>query len=107
MRARFIFLFFFLFFLKSTTAAEYAGGNLRDPFSEVASSTSAPGASSSALVLDGIILNPKKPLAIINGKLSGVGEKINGSEVVEINRENVKISTNGQQFLLERKGKKI
>lgn len=103
-----IFLFIFCLFFSSVAAAvEYTSKDLRDPFSESVGDASAPGPSAAPLSLDGIIWSPKKPLALINGKLVGVGAMINGSEVVEIGRENVRISTNGQSFLLERKGKKI
>lgn len=101
------FIIFCLFFSSPAAAVEYTGKDLRDPFNKSGGDVFVQGPSASPLSLDGIIWSPKKPLALINGKLVGVGAKFNGVEVMEIGRENVRINVNGQALVLERKGKKL
>lgn len=52
------------------------------------------------LTLSGIILVKKRPLAIINGKLVGVGEQINNATVITIEKNQVKVASDGTSHTL-------
>ena len=53
------------------------------------------------LNLTGIIWDQRKPLAVINGKMVGVGEWIKGAEVKKIHKESVVLRKDGANFTLE------
>ncbi len=51
------------------------------------------------LKLDGVLFNRQAPMAIINGKLYGVGEKVEGVRILEIRQDGVRLE--GRSSLLE------
>jgi hypothetical protein len=53
------------------------------------------------LLLTGIIWDQKKPLAVINGKMLGVGDIINGAKVRKIHKESVLLQKYGTNYTLE------
>ncbi len=55
----------------------------------------------SDLVLNGIAWGPKNPSALINDQVVFVGDKIEGSKVVAINRNNVILNNGEKDFKLE------
>ena len=56
--------------------------------------------SKASFELTGIIYDPKKPLAVINGSLIGVGEMVDGAEVIEIKKRNVIIRYRNKEIVL-------
>ncbi len=97
-------------FLGTCSAVEYAGQNFRDPFSEVGSRghrvqtqeprAALPGPTEPPVVLTGIIWVPGKPRAIINGKHVLTNGMIEGVKVIEIKKNEVRISLNDQEWTL-------
>jgi len=45
----------------------------------------------SALQLNGIMYDPRRPMAIVNGKLVGVGDEVGGFRVKEISKDGVRL----------------
>jgi hypothetical protein len=45
----------------------------------------------SALQLNGIMYDPRQPMAIVNGKLVGVGDEVGGFRVKEISKDGVRL----------------
>jgi hypothetical protein len=45
----------------------------------------------SALRLNGIMYDPKRPMASVNGKLVGVGDEVGGLRVKEISKDGVRL----------------
>ena len=99
-----------ILFLGTCSAVEYKGQNFRDPFGEVDShgprveiqdpQTTPPEQTEPPVVLTGIIWVPGKPRAIINGKRVLTGGMIEGAKVIEIKKNEVRISFNGQEWTL-------
>ena len=52
------------------------------------------------LSLTGIIWDKKKPLAVINGKMLGVGDTIKGAKVRKIDKESVLLRKHGTNYRL-------
>lgn len=52
------------------------------------------------LKLQGIIWNPRRPSAVINGKSLFVGEKVERAVVVAIEQDTVKVTWNGEERVL-------
>ena len=66
--------------------------------------------STAEFTLTGVMWNEEKPQAIINNVLVGVGQKVNGSAVVEIRRNSVILSNGIETFelkLAEEKGENL
>ena len=53
------------------------------------------------LSLTGIIWDKKKPLAVINGKMLGIGDTIKGAKVRKIHKESVLLRKHGTNYTLE------
>lgn len=53
-----------------------------------------------AIDLDGIMYTPKKPLAIINGGVWGEGDYIGKFKISKIEKDFVKITSEGQEFII-------
>lgn len=53
------------------------------------------------LSLTGIIWDKRKPLAVINGKMLGIGDTIKGAKVKKINKESVLLRKHGTNYTLE------
>lgn len=53
------------------------------------------------LSLTGIIWDKKKPIAVINGKMLGVGDIIKGAKVKKIQKESVMLRKHGTNYTLE------
>ena len=51
-------------------------------------------------VLKGISLTENKPKAIINNKVVGIGDNINGAKVLKITKEGVRIQTETEELFL-------
>lgn len=87
-------------------AVQYNGYNYRDPFqSEQQMVTGEAGKKINlkSLSLEGFVWNSDKPQAIINGKIVKRGSKIGNAEVVDIQKEGVKLRYQGQEFYLKRR----
>lgn len=52
------------------------------------------------LKLQGVIWNPRRPSAVINGKSLFVGEKVERAVVTTIEQDSVKVTWNGQERVL-------
>jgi len=74
---------------------------LRDPMKKlkavVTPTTTTPDTTGEFLV-KGTIWDDENPLAIINGQILGVGEKIDGATIVEINKDNVVFEKDGKTW---------
>ncbi len=91
----------------ATAAVQYAGDQYSDPFGAL------PGSQDRVIpenkveapppILDGIAWSPKRPQAVVNGTLVGIGSVIGQVEIVDITRESVKARSNGKDFFLKRK----
>lgn len=53
------------------------------------------------IVLSGIIWDDKRPLAIINGQLTAVGDKVNLTKVAEISRKEVVLEYRGARHIIQ------
>lgn len=76
----------------------YDAHGKKDPFSPPIIST---GEKTGAEVLtgvklEGIIWDEKKPIAIINDKVVGIGDTISGAKIIEIKKDEVIFDINGQ-----------
>lgn len=70
----------------------------RDPFSR---STIKPiEASYSPMLLSGILWDEKNPSAIINGRIVGIGDKVDGNTVVSIKQDSVILNDGISDFIL-------
>ena len=63
----------------------------RNPFSET------DDAQKSALTIEGIIYDPVKPMALVNGEVRRVGDEINGMRIVEITKGSVIVEKDGKR----------
>jgi hypothetical protein len=54
----------------------------------------------SGLSVSGILWDPTKPIAIINGAMVHVGEEIEGYQVLAINQDRVSVTDGTQTFQL-------
>ena len=59
-----------------------------------------PAAVFPTLKLQGVIWNPRRPSAVINGKSLFVGEKVERAVVTAIEQDNVKVTWNGEERVL-------
>ncbi|MBR3653911.1 MAG: hypothetical protein IKN62_00555 [Elusimicrobia bacterium] len=53
------------------------------------------------IVIDGIMYEKQKPMVIIEGKFYYVGDVYNGSKIVQINVNNIKVNTSGTIFTIK------
>lgn len=53
------------------------------------------------IVIDGIMYEKQKPMVIIGGKFYYVGDVYNGSKIVQINVNNIKVNTSGTVFTIK------
>lgn len=99
----------FIVLILATTqvwAIEYTGRAGRDPFSAKDASDlllAEKNKMTMDVVLNGIVWSTTQPRAIINKKMAKVGTKIGTIEVLEINRDSVKINNNGDIQILRSK----
>jgi hypothetical protein len=49
-------------------------------------------------IVAGILYNPSKPMAYVNGRAVGVGDVVEGAEIVSIERKQVTLIYRGNQF---------
>ncbi len=86
----------------SALAVDYTGTEYRDPFRSfdggyaAASQTAAPA----DYKLQGILWNPSDPQAIVNGVVVKIGQRVDGGEVMAIDRKKVKLLVNGEERYL-------
>ena len=86
---------------------KYTSSSLRDPMeiskpvSEKFKKVSETVAPRSDFVLKGISLTENKPRAIINSKVVGVGDNINGAKVLKITKEGVMVQTETEELFLK------
>lgn len=87
---------------------EYTSSSYRDPMkvpgSILGDSSRAPqerAAISHNLILKGISLAEDKPKAIINDKVLGVGDEIDGVKVLDITKEGVKVQMGTEEIILK------
>ena len=112
-RVKRVFLFLSLFgMLVSTSPFSYAelkynGNSFRDPFflDKANESDSSTGPSES-LKLGGLMHDSKNAKAVINGKMVQVGSKVDGAEIIAIDKDGVKVRQNGKEIMLYPKGRK-
>ena len=74
---------------------------LRDPMKEVkqvVTDTTTTPDTTGEFIVKGTIWDDENPLAIINGQVLGVGEKIGGATIVEINKDNVVFEKDGKTW---------
>ncbi len=74
-----------------------------DPFRPRQRATVAPAAKRTAeltWILSGIVYNKTNPMAIINRKMTRVGDTIDEARVVEIERKTVTLERRGKQFTI-------
>lgn len=69
----------------------------RNPFAEEEQAESAPGVD---LALSGIAWDPVRPQAVINGRIVGVGDKVGGVSIVEINQDRVIVEDESSSYEL-------
>jgi hypothetical protein len=87
---------------------KYTAGSLRDPFEppsrfqkmirRVEPGRERPRAT--GLRIQGIFFKGPKPKAIINDKIVGIGETIEGAKVIDITREGVKVLIDSEEITL-------
>lgn len=84
-----------------------ASSSLRDPFNWPADQLAKPETVKveevdvfAGLALEGIIWNTEQPLAIINGKLVGKGDKVEGVTVKEVLKESVAVASENKSHTL-------
>lgn len=53
-----------------------------------------------SFILNGIVYDEKKPLAVINDKIVEVGSLVGDAAVMEINPDSVKLNRNGEDFVI-------
>ncbi len=93
----------------SMAAVEYTGSAGRDPFGIGSTETSNAGATAvkappiASLKLDGIVWGGFEPRAIINGKMVKAGDQVSGFEIVEIKKDGVRLSRDGEEQILPQK----
>lgn len=56
-----------------------------------------------SLQLSGIMYTPKKPLAVINSNIWGIGDVVNDFKIVEIKEDSVKVMAESQEFVIKLK----
>jgi len=85
---------------------EYKAGFLRDPFTGVVAHESvSPGITAAQeappdLIVQGIIWGGRFPQAIINNKVLGVGDSIQGARIISIGKGGVTVLFGGNNFTL-------
>lgn len=89
-----------------TEALEYRGRAYRNPFHgllqpqpDAAAATAVPVAPP-AMAITGIVWGSQKPMAIINGRLVGIGDVVGDAEIVAVERGAVRVRVQGQEFVL-------
>lgn len=103
--------------LLSTTGlfaeVSYKGNGLRDPFVDPAGAFSAvvapdPGIENAvkALKLQGVMYSTDNPRAFISGKIYSIGDEIGALKVANIEREGVKLSAGGKEYVLKQTPRK-
>lgn len=68
----------------------------RDPFAQ--SRKQATGGPKLNWTLKGIVFNPSRPLAYINGLRVGIGDTVNSAKVIAIDKTKVTLTYQGTQF---------
>jgi hypothetical protein len=56
-----------------------------------------------SLELSGIMYTPKKPLAVINNNIWGVGDTVSGFRILEIKEDAVRVGMESQEFVIKLK----
>ena len=59
-----------------------------------------------AMVIKGLVWNTTEPQAIINDKVVGVGDEVDGVEIISINQKGVEFSSKGLNFYIDLFGHK-
>ena len=89
------------FEISATRPFVYDSEGKRDPFVPLAGLEEGPKLA--WLSLEGILWDPKFPMAIINDKIIGKGDKIEGAEVIEIEKDRVVLRYGEEQSILRLK----
>lgn len=93
------------FYLMAAYAVDYTGENSEDPFfyEKTEKKGSAPSGADlqGSMLLTGVLWNVNPPKAIISGKIVTVGDKIGAAEVIEINKDGVRMKADGNEFTLK------
>lgn len=81
----------------------YDSHGKKDPFSPpVISAVEKAGTEVLAGVrLEGIIWDEKKPIAVINDKVVGIGDEISGAKIIDIRQNEVIFDVNGQMVTVK------
>lgn len=91
---------------KITDDAEIAEENIESPFPispEPEASIVVLAEVKELIALDDIVYTPERPLAIINGSLCGEGDNIGKFKISKIGKNFIKITSEGQEFIIELK----
>ena len=59
-----------------------------------------------AMVIKGLVWNTTEPQAIVNDKVVGVGDEVDGVEIISINQKGVEFSSKGLNFFIDLFGHK-
>ena len=86
-------------------AVEYVGRSLRNPFNNTGAGAANVKSEIEALsfALEGLVWNTRRPQAIINGQVVEKGGKIENTEILDIQKEGVKMRYKGKDFFLRNK----
>lgn len=100
--------------LKQLTPPASEARLVRDPFNwpagqinklKAAEETKTAPDAFQGIILSGIIWDDKKPLAVINGHLAAVGDKVNLARVAEINKDQVVLEYRGVRHIMQLEAK--
>ncbi len=89
-----------------TTRLAYRGRDFRNPFrallpAKVDKTQSMAVVDPPPLVITGMVWNARKPSAIVDGQLVGVGDVVNEAEIVAIERQSIRVRYHQQEFVIE------
>ncbi len=84
----------------------YRGRDFRNPFrallpAKIDKIQSGEAVAPPPLVITGVVWNVRKPSAIVDGQLVGLGDVINEAEIVAIERQAIRVRYHQQEFVIE------
>ena len=77
-------------------------GNFLDKFKKKEGSKK--GFSVGGVALEGIIYDPVNPQVIINNEIKGIGDKVNGYTIKDVQRLEATLEKNGEEYALSQEG---